>query len=422
MRTTFANALVAIALTALLAGLAVRSWPLVLLSIPPLVFLALGSLDPPPRPALTVSRTVSRDRLAVGMEATVALHLTNEGAAIALLECLDTLPPELVVVRGSNHTILSLAAGESVGLSYTVRPSLKGEFTLGPFRVRALDPLGLGVEDLVVPTTSSMIVAPGIESLGRATLGPRRTRPWFGHVPSRHIGAGSEFWGIREYVSGDDVRRINWKASARFDGLYSNEYQGERSGDVVILLDARAESAIGTPTANAVEIGVRAALGVAEHVLESKNRVGLIVQRDVLDWVPPAFGRKQLYRILDHLIHVRAGGEWPFSFVAWVLTRYFPRDALVVLISPLTDRLALESVMNLAARGYDVTVLSPSPLEIERSLFGPSAQRETAYRILKMERENLVAQLRRVAQVVDWDPQTPLALPLRRMRTWPRPM
>jgi len=421
MRTPLAGGLVAIALAALLAGLALRSWPLVLLSLPPLVFLALGSLDPPPRPRVAVARTVSRDRLSVGMEAKVAVQLKNEGAAIALLECLDTLPPELAVVRGSNHTILPLAAGETVDITYVVRPTLKGEYPIGPLRLRALDALGLGVEDLVVPATTTLTVAPGMESLARAQLGPRRTRPWFGHVPSRHIGAGSEFWGVREYVSGDDVRRINWKVSARLGELYSNEYQGDRSGDVVILLDARAESAVGTTTANAVELGVRAALGVAEHVLASKNRVGLIVQRDVLDWVPPAFGKKQLYRILDHLIHVRAGGEWPFSFVTWVLTRYFPRDALVVLITPLTDRSALEAVMILAARGYDVSVLSPSPLEIERHVFAGSTPRETAYRILRMERDNLISQMRQVAQVVDWDPQTPLALPLRRMRTWPRP-
>jgi len=264
-------------------------------------------------------------------------------------------------------------------------------------------------------------VAPALEDVKRTPLGPRRTRPWFGHVASRSPGVGLEFWGIREYVSGDDVRRINWKASARWDRLYSNEYEGERSGDVVIILDARRESAVGTPTMNAVELGVRAALGVAEHVLASKNRVGLVVQRDVLDWVPPAFGRKQLYRILDHLIHVRAAGEWPLSFVTWVLARYFPRDALVVLISPLTDRMALEAVMNLVAMGYDVAVVSPSPLEIERRFLGRTTSEALAYRILAMERQNLIMQLRRVAQVVDWDPSTPLALSLRRMRAWQRP-
>ncbi len=415
------SALVAVVLLALLAGLVLRSWPLVLLCLPPLVFLGLGTLDAPHAPQLSASRTISSDRLFVGAEVEVRLRVRNEGRTLGLLELVDALPPELSLVRGTNHTIVSLAPGEGFNLVYAVRPTVKGDYHVGPLRARALDPLGLVIEDATVATETAIVVAPAMENLARVQLGPRRTRPWFGHVASRQIGVGTEFWGMREYVSGDDVRRINWKAAARLDRLFSNEYEGERSGDVVIILDARRESAIGTPTVNTVELGVRAALGVADHVLASKNRVGLIVQRDVLDWVPPAFGRKQLYRILDHLIHVRAGGEWPLAYVTWVLTRYFPQDALVVLISPLTDSTFLDGVLRLVARGYDVAVLSPSPIEIERQFVDHSPAEETAYRILLLERENLVSQLRRVAQVVDWDPQTPLALPLRRMRLWPRP-
>ena len=421
MRTPLASALVGATVTALLAGLALRSWPLVLLAIPPIAFLTMGSLEPPAEPSLSATRSLSRDRLSVGGLVEVRLAVRNDGPALGQVELLDVLPPELDLAEGSNHLVVSLASGEAFETAYRVRPLLKGDYTVGPLRVRSLDALGLGVEDAVTAPPTHLVVAPGMETLQRAQLGPRRTRPWFGHVTSRHIGAGSEFWGVREYVPGDDMRRINWKASARFERLFSNEYQGERSGDVIIVLDARRESAIGTVTDNAVEVGVRAALGVAEHVLASKNRVGLIVQRDVLDWVPPAFGRKQLYRILDHLIHVRAGGEWPFGFVTWVLTRFFPRDALVVLISPLTDRTSLEAVVSIAAHGYDVAIVSPSPLEIERRHLPPSREQETAYRILRMERDNLIASLRRVAQVVDWDPNTPLALPLRRMRTWSRP-
>ncbi len=421
MRTRLASALVGSVLAALVAALALRSWSVVLLALPPLAFLAMGSLEPPADPRVAVTRSLSRDRLAVGMEAEVRITLWNEGPALGLVEVLDILPPELALSRGTNHMIASLGPKDHLEVVYRIRPLLKGDHPVGPLRVRSLDALGLGVEDILAAPPSTLIVAPAMEPLQRAKLGPRRTRPWFGHVQSRQIGTGSEFWGVREYVSGDEMRRINWKASARFEGLFSNEYQGERSGDVIIVLDARRESAIGLPTDNAVEIGVRAALGVAEHVLESKNRVGLIVQREVLDWVPPAFGRKQLYRILDHLVHVRAGGEWPFGFVTWILTRYFPRDALVVLISPLTDRAALEAVLNLSASGYDVTILSPSPLEIERRYLPRTDEEETAYRILCMERENLISALRRVAQVVDWDPNTPLALPLRRMRTWAPP-
>src|SRR5437899_1022835 len=184
MRTPLASGLAAAALGLLLAGLLLRSWQLVLLALPPIIVLALGSLFRPVRP---------------------------------------------------------------------------------------------------------QVVAPAMEDLRRARLGPRRTRPWFGQVPSRQIGAGTDFWGVREYVAGDEVRRINWKASARLDRLFTNEYEGERSGDVVIVVDARRESFVGTETDNPIEHGVRAALGIAEHVLASKNRVGLIVQREVIDWVPPAF-------------------------------------------------------------------------------------------------------------------------------------
>ncbi|HLE54783.1 MAG TPA: DUF58 domain-containing protein [Thermoplasmata archaeon] len=421
MRTPLSSGLSAAALLFLLAALATRRWEFILLALAPLAFLAFGSLLPPERPLVAGVRALSRDRLQVGSDVDVTLTLKNEGPPIDLLEILDALPPELALVQGTNHAVVCLPSGESLSLTYTLRPSLKGEYRIGPTRLRALDPLALGVEDGVAAEPSPLVVAPVMEDLRRAALGPRRTRPWFGHVTSRQLGPGLEFWGIREYVAGDEVRRINWKASARLDRIFSNVYEGERSGDVVILLDARRESAVGSATANAVEYGVRAALGVAEHVLASKNRVGLIVQRDVLDWVPPAFGRKQLYRILDHLVHVRAGGEWPYSFVSWILSRYFPRDALVVLISPLTDRTAPDAIANLVALGYDVAVISPSPLGIERRFVPPGSATDVAYRILALERENLLSQLRRVAQVVDWDPSTPLALPLRRMKAWPRP-
>lgn len=421
MRTPLASGLAATSLGFLLAGLALRNWQLVLLALPPVIFLAIGALLPPAAPRVLAIRSLSRDRAQVGWDVEVELSVRNAGPALDLVEIVDVLPRELAVVRGTNHAVVALERGGFVVLEYVVRPTVKGDFHLGPVRVRSLDPLALGAEDAVVAVESRLVVAPAMEDLRRTRLQPHRTRPWFGQVPSRQIGIGTDFWGIRTYVPGDDVRRINWKASARFDTLYSNEYEGERSGDVVIVLDARRESFIGTETDNPIEHGVRAALGVADHVLASKNRVGLIVQRDVLDWVPPAFGRKQLFRILDHLIHVRPGGEWPFAHVTWVLSRFFPRDCLVVLISPLQDRAALNAVIGLAARGYEVAIVSPSPLALEWRIGERRAEHETAYRILRMERENLIVQLRRVAQVTDWDPATPLALSLRRMRTWSRP-
>jgi uncharacterized protein (DUF58 family) len=421
MRTRLVAGLVAASLGFLFLGFALRSWRVVLLAMPPLLFLALGSLTPPPRPVLTMARTVSRDRLEAGTTLDVELVVRNERQGLELVEILDVLPPEFALEAGTNHAVVALPPDESFALTYAVRPRVKGDYAIGPVRVRSLDPLGLGAEDIVVDLETHVVVAPVLEDMRRARFLPRRTRPWFGQIPSRRPGAGTEFWAVREYVPGDEVRRINWKASARLDRPLTNDYEGERSGDVVIVLDARKESFVGSWTDNPVEHGVRAALGIADYVLSTKNRVGLVVERNVLDRVPLAFGRKQLYRILDALVHVRAGGDWPFANVAWILGRYFPSDALVVLISPLSDRTALEAVEGLAARGHEVLVVSPSPLDIERSLARPSREADLAHAILTASRDNLLLQLRRVADVVDWDPGTPLAVSLRRLRRSTRP-
>src|SRR5712692_6982177 len=421
MRTPLSSGLAAGSMGLLLLALALRSWQVVLLALPPLIVLALGSLAPPARPRIAAVRHVSRERTDAGRDVDVELIIQNEGPSLDLVEIADVLPHEFEVVRGTNHAVVSLEKGGSLRLAYTVRSRVKGDFVVGPVRARSFDPLALGSQDAVVEFRSPLVVAPAMEDLRRATLQPRRTRPWFGQIASRRIGAGTEFWGIRAYVAGDEVRRINWKASARLERLFTNEYEGERSGDVVIVVDARRESFIGTEADNPIEHSVRAALGIADRALATKNRVGLIVQREVIDWVPLAFGRKQLYRILDHLVHVRPGGEWRLSHVVLLLARFFSRDSLVVVISPLLDRDASGAVMGLISRGYDVAIVSPSALEIERRLRSVSEEDRIAYRILAMERSNLITQMRRVAQVVDWDPATPLALALRRMTAWPLP-
>src|SRR5437879_11402092 len=105
MRTPVAGGLAAAALGLLLAGLALRSWQLVLLALPPIIVLALGSLFPPVRPRVVAVRSLSRDRAEVGHPVEVHLLVRNEGPALDLVEIVDVLPRELAVVRGTNHEI-----------------------------------------------------------------------------------------------------------------------------------------------------------------------------------------------------------------------------------------------------------------------------------------------------------------------------
>ena len=413
MRTALASWLAGVAGVFVVLALAFLDWRLLLLSLPPLVYLSLAGLRPVPGPVLDVSRRVDRDRVSVGQGIVVTLRIANRGPRLDLLEIADGVPREFAVPRGRPHVALALAAGAEVTLTYTLVPRVKGVFRLGPVVARSSAASGLEYEEAVLPCITPLTVAPPLEDIRRAKVQPRRTRPWLGLIPSRQIGVGTDFWGLRAYAPGDDIHRVNWKASARFDRLISNEMEGERSGDAVIVLDARHEALVGPLSRSTTEAGVRAALAIAAKILEGRNRVGLVVQREVLDWVYPATGRKQLYRILDALIRVRPGGEWPFDHVVWVLERFFPRECQVILISPLLDKQAAGTVTDLAARGFAVTIVSPSAVEIERGMYADDPTLQVAYRLMRMERENYVAELRRFADVVDWDPREPLAAALR---------
>src|SRR5438552_3262222 len=127
--------------TPLSSGLAAASLGLLLLALPPIIVLAIGSIAPPARPRLAVVRSLSRERTDSGHDVDVELLVRNEGASLDLVEIADVLPRELVVVRGTHHAVVSLEEGGSLRLAYTIRPVVKGDFVLGPVRARSFDPL-----------------------------------------------------------------------------------------------------------------------------------------------------------------------------------------------------------------------------------------------------------------------------------------
>jgi uncharacterized protein (DUF58 family) len=420
MRTRASFWIFAASAILLFLGIVTREPRFLALIVPLLTLLALAALFVPPSPTLSVERSLETENTYEGDEVAVTLTLRNDGERIPFLEVFDALPHPGELTEGSNHLLLALRKGEVKSLTYRVRFRVKGRYPLGPVVLRSRDPLGIYMKEKRVDLVDTLVVAPRIEDLRRISVSPRRTRPRLGQVPGRVAGLGMDFWSIRAYQSGDDQRSINWKASARFDSLLTNEKEAERSGDVTLVLDAREEANVGHLLNNTVEYGVKAAVSLAARLLQDRNRVGLVIQRDVLDWVYPAFGRKQLYRIIDALVSVRPGGRWPFHQIAWVLKRYFPPRSLLLIISPLVDRAARESVADLRARGFDIILLSPSFLEVEKMTLGDDRYVEMAYRVLKMRRDANVAYLRRFAHVVDWNPREPLALALKEVSLWPR--
>lgn len=267
------------------------------------------------------------------------------------------------------------------------------------------DPLGV-VERETISTASPVVVSrypPELLRIGSVRL--ERTTPLPGETHSRTVGESGEFHGIRPARPGDSPRQINWRASARAGRTLANEYDLDKTGDLLVLLDARP-----TPLGPAVDerlfsISRAAALGLSESFLRVKSRVGVGVFGEFLDVVPLSTGRTQRIRIESllkdaHLSRIHA----PAERCAVSTRRHFPPGLTTVVFESLSDETAEDLSPYLRRRGFPVVVVSPSPLPLVAETFHLSPEDEAiASRIGKLVRRDRIARAWEESPTIDWD-------------------
>ena len=275
---------------------------------------------------------------------------------------------------------------------------------VAPPRVAWRDPLGL-VECEMVTSTDPLVVTrypPELLRIGAVRL--ERTTPLPGETRSRRVGDSGEFHGIREARPDDPPRQINWRASARAGHRLANEYDLEKTGDILILLDAR-PTVLGSATDERLfAISRAAALGLSEAFLTVKARVGLGVFGEFLDAVPLATGRTQRIRIETALKRAQlASVTPPPERCAVSVRRAFPYGLTTVVFSTLAEDSSTDLSPFLRRRGYPVMVLSPSPLPLLMESSPLSGEDEQlAQRIATLARRNRIAHAWEEAPTIDW--------------------
>jgi uncharacterized protein (DUF58 family) len=273
------------------------------------------------------------------------------------------------------------------------------------------DPLGLAESPVTVVGSPLAIerYPPELHRLGVVNL--RRTTPLPGEIRSHALGAAGDFFAVRPAQPTDTPRQINWRATARAGRLLANDYLVERTGDLVILLDAR-PSVLGPGRDEQLLSVARAgAFGIASAFLQAKSRVGLAVFGEFLEAVPLGTGRRQRFRIRRLLRAATISGEGgPAERCAISLRQYFPPGVLTLLISPLAGEEQMVLLPHLRRRGYPVIVLSPSPVPV----LVPPAVRDTredalTRRFLRLERRERLGAVWGEAPAVDWEDYWSLA-------------
>lgn len=417
MRSASVAALLVLAFCFLLLGLATVRWELVSLVIPLVILFYLAYLlNRPPVMRVICSRTMDADRLQEGEEVEITLRLRNEGEPLDYLEVKDTVPPEAKVVAGREGFPLRLGKGEEVVASYRLSFPRRGYYRFGDLVMSWHDPSMLISLEQRAAMGSRVVVLPKVEDLRRCNLSPTRLQARPGSVPSAALGPGTDFFCLRDYADTDPMRYINWKSSAKRGKLLVNDFQVERSGDVVLLVDARTALEGAEIRSRLLDLQVDAATSLASHFLKQRDRVGLLMLGEVFDVVPLSTGKRQFYRIFDQLLSARPAELRSTTGVGQAIGRFFPTSPMVVAITSLEDDKIMTSLEELGKKGYDVVVLSPDWFALEK---GPLNEGEAlAQRMHRIRRIDMLAELARYCRVIDWDPSTPLSKHLMGGRAW----
>lgn len=187
---------------------------------------------------LRIARTVSPERLPAERIVTVTLALDNLGrgaAPLVLLE--DSIPPQL-----ASRARFAFSGVEPRGrrsATYKLRPSRRGRYQIGPTEISFMDPFSLARTRRVDATASDLLVHPKIEELALPRdLGERRSLS-VSALRRPTGGEGEDFYTLREYIEGDDLRKIHWPSTAKRQRYMIRQEETPWHNRATIVIDDR---------------------------------------------------------------------------------------------------------------------------------------------------------------------------------------
>ncbi len=312
------------------------------------------------------ARRVMPEPFSLGEPEEVSVVIQNRGAAGLMARVSDHAPgglrpePREVAGRFDPNGMLKV--------SYRTYSPRRGAYRFGPIDLQVWRNEGWWRRQVRLPEPHEVAVFPNIVAIKRIQLSLRRgLRAMAGMRRAKPPGASTAFAGLRDYVRGDDVRRVSWTATARRDRPVVIEVEAERGQQVIIAIDCGRLMTAPAGDLDKLDHAVNAALMLAWVAQAYGDRVGLMTFDDrVTGFIKPERGTTQLRRITEALYAVEAEFVEPdFGHAMTHLALRVGRRSMVVLLTDVQDpeasRELVAHALRLAARHLVLVVAMSDP-------------------------------------------------------------
>ncbi len=243
---------------------------------------------------------------------------------------------------------LSLRPGKTVQLHYSTRPVARGEYWYGRVIIVASSVLGLVTRRFPFSLDNMIPVYPSVIQMRKFEIRSMEKLSTFNGIKKlRKIGHSYEFETIKNYVNGDDIRCINWKATSRYNQLMVNHYEDEKSQQIYSVIDKSRPMMLPNQGVTLMDHAINTSLVMSNVALQKYDKAGLVTFSDRMgSMVRAGNGKGQMSRIFETLYREKARPfEADYELLYEALTRMIPVRSMIFLFTNFESKYALERAL-----------------------------------------------------------------------------
>ncbi len=244
---------------------------------------------------------VAPEKLSNGDDNPINIWVKNNYIIPVSIEVIDEIPIQFQV-RDISYSE-QLKSKEEKNIEYSLRPTERGEYKFGFIYVYASSIIGFFAKRYYFQNEKAVACYPSFLQMRKYELiAIHDKNSEFGIKKMRRLGYSKEFEQIKQYVTGDDYRNVNWKASARRNSLMVNQFQDEKSQNVYSVIDKGRVMKMPFNGLTLLDYAINTSLAISNIALKKDDKVGLLTFSKKIDYVLKA-GKSgsQLRRIQEAL-------------------------------------------------------------------------------------------------------------------------
>jgi len=291
---------------------------------------------------LNISRSCN-ERFSNGDDNSVTIHVESTYGQSVFLELIDEVPEQFQYRDFVINEKLASQAGRDI--TYQLRPVDRGEYHFGYTIGLVKSNIGLIQRKIKGSAPMTVKVYPSFIRLHQYELiAISQNLTMAGQKQVRKVGNSREFDTIRDYVIGDDPRRINWAATARRGHLMSNHYIDERSQNVYCVIDKSRVMKMPFDGMTLLDYAINASLVIADIAMKKSDQAGLLTFENKVDTFLKANHRgTQIYQVMESLYHVETSFKEPdFEALHAQVARNINQRSLLILFTNFESMASLQ--------------------------------------------------------------------------------